>query len=65
MKRIITIAATALVALFVGAGLASADTMPEPEPAGSCYGVKPICIGSTACCTCNNSGFNCSWSCCR
>lgn len=68
LRKAITIAASALFSTFVLGGLAVAEPVAnssEPEPAGSCYGAQPICIGGSACCRCEIGGINCIWACCK
>lgn len=69
MNRVITLIASAVFSVCVLGGLASAEpsplVQPEPEPAGTCFGAQPICIGGSPCCRCEIGGINCVWACCR
>ena len=68
MRVLITYPLLAIAAICALAGLADAGPIatPEPEPAGMCLGVQPICIGGGhACCRCEIGGINCVWACCR
>lgn len=62
MKKLISLLVIAFVAVI--ASSATATEQPADQDVGSCYSVKPICIGSSPLCVCDNVR-NCYWVCAR